>query len=84
MKITKRHLRRIIKEAIEAQEIPTPDEIEEWWTYMSPGSIRRLSRKLMINPDASRWNAKEWEAVTNYYVQVEMGDSRGYQRGRNI
>ena len=84
MKITKRQLRRIVREAIDMQEIPTPDELEEWWEYMTPGAMKAVAAKTRVGLDPKRWNAREWESVTNYYVQVEMGDPRGYQRGRNI
>ena len=84
MKITKRQLGRIIREAIDMQEVPTPDEIEEWWEYMTPGAMKAVAAKTRAGFDPKRWNAREWESVTDYYVQVEMGDSRGYQRGRNI
>jgi hypothetical protein len=82
MKDQKQLLKRIINEVL--QDIPTPDELEEWWVHMAPGSIRRLSRKLRVPPDPLKWNARDWEVITDYYVQVEMGDTRGYQRGRNI
>ena len=84
MKITRHQLRRIIREAIDMQEIPTTDEIEEWWEYMTPGAMNQVASKARVGLDPKRWNAREWESVIDYYVQVEMGDSRGYQRGRNI
>lgn len=84
MKITKRQLRRIIREAMDMQEIPMPDEIEEWWEYMTPGAMKSVAAETRVGLDPKRWNAREWESVTDYYVRVEMGDSRGYQRGRNI
>ena len=84
MKITKRQLQTIIREAIDMQAIPAPDEIEEWWDYMSPGAMKAVATKTRVGLDPKRWNAREWESVTDYYVRVEMGDPRGYQRGRNI
>ena len=68
----------------EMQKIPTPDEIEEWWEYMTPGAMKAVAAKARVGFDPKRWNAREWESVTDYYVQIEMGDLRGYHRGRNI
>lgn len=65
-----------------ARKLPSNDELMEWWDYSDPGTIRRLSRKLMVNPNAEKWNARMWEAVMNYYVQVEMADPTGYVRSR--
>ena len=62
MKITKRQLRRIIREVIDMQEIPTPDEIEEWWEYMTPGAMKLVASKTSVGLDPKRWNAREWEA----------------------
>ena len=87
MKITKRQLRKIIRESLDdafSQWGPTTDDIDEWWEYMDPGSVRKLSKDLRVNPDNSKWNAREWESVMNYYAQIEMGDPRGYHRSRNI
>ncbi len=63
---------------------PTVDEIEEWWEYMPPGSQRSLTRELKLTGPQRRWNARDWEKVMDYYVRIEEGDPRGYNRGRNV
>ena len=64
---------------------PTVAEIEEWLIYMSPGSLKSLAKRLRLtSTNFHRWNAREWERVMNYYVIVELGDERGYSRGRNV
>ena len=82
---TREDLMRMLSEsAMGMQAIPTPDEIEEWWEYMTPGAMKSVAAQTRVGLDPKRWNAREWESVTDYYVRVEMGDPRGYQRGRNI
>ena len=82
---TREDLMRMLSEsAMGMQAIPTPDEIEEWWEYMTPGAMKSVAAQTRVGLDPKQWNAREWESVTDYYVRVEMGDSRGYQRGRNI
>ena len=64
---------------------PTVPEIEEWWDYMSPGSIKSLKKELKLSTASrEKWNARDWEKVMDYYVQIELGDPRGYSRGRNV
>ena len=82
---TREDLERMLSESeMGMQAIPTPDEIEEWWEYMTPGAMKSVAAETRVGLDPKRWNAREWESVMDYYVQVEMGDPRGYQRGRNI
>jgi len=73
-----------VVESFGMQDIPTADEIEEWWEYMTPGAMKAVAAEARVGLNPKRWNAREWESVMDYYVQVEMGDSRGYQRGRNV
>lgn len=67
-----------------AIKVPTADEIEEWWEFMSPGAVKKVASIAKVPTNLSKWNAAHWERVMDYYVQVEMGDPRGYSRGRNV
>ena len=73
-----------VAESFGPREIPMPDEIEEWWEYMTPGAMKAVAANARVGFNPKRWNGLEWERVIDYYVRVEMGDPRGYQRGRNI
>jgi len=64
---------------------PKVAEIEDWWEYMDPGSQRSVAKQVRLSTTAHRrWNATDWERVMDYYVQKELGDPRGYSRGRNV
>ncbi len=89
MKIRLSELREIIREEArrlrEAGRTPSNEEVEEWWDMMSPGGTRAVARQLRLSSDdRERWNARDWESVVDYFVRVEMGDDRGWERGRNV
>lgn len=61
-------------------------EVEKWWTT---GSGRKYKDQITKNqklstPDINRFNARDWEILINYYVVTVLGDSLGWDRGRNI
>jgi hypothetical protein len=71
--------------AAAAARAPTADEIEDWWEHTSPGETKGIARALKLTTHQfGRWNAQDWEKVMDYYVRVEEGDHRGYQRWRNL
>jgi hypothetical protein len=68
-----------------APKTPTAEEVEEWWEDASPTQMKNLARSLKLTTyQSSRWNAQDWEKAMDYYVRVYEGDSRGFQRGRNL
>jgi len=60
-----------------------PEDFEEWWEYLDPGSQHSVLRQLGIQKRRG-WDALEWEQLIDYYVRVHEGDSRGWSRGRNL
>ena len=63
----------------------TVPDVEEWWDYSPPGAIRAITKQLKLSSaNRNRWNALDWERVMDYYVRIELGDRRGYTRGRNV
>ena len=85
---TKRHpvidIREDVRPVAESR-LPTNDEVEEWWEYTDPGSQRSVMRQIgLSSQNSSKWHAQDWERVIDYYVRIEMGDPRGFDRGRNV
>lgn len=64
---------------------PSVEDIEEWWEYLDPSSMRRISQTIGLSTlNSRRWHAQDWERAMDYYVRVEMGDSRGYDAPRAL
>lgn len=80
-------LRLLIERARHTLEArtPTADEIEDWWTHLSPGTVSSIAKRVRLTTtDIRRWNARDWAYAMDYYVRVELGNPRGYDRGRNV
>lgn len=67
-----------------AKKAPSADDIEEWWDHMTPGQQQAVAKKTKSPPNLKKWDANDWEKVTDYYVRVEQGDSQGYHPSRNV